>query len=94
MVSIISILGIIFFGAFFVNKLNKKDSNDNYVSNDVTKNQDETIISTYESVHESSEQTSIRRYADRDILRIEINLRLIRVIGINSDWFLVQINIG
>ena len=57
MVSIISILGIIFFGAFFVNKLNKKDSNDNYVSNDVTKNQDETIISTYESVHESSEQT-------------------------------------
>ena len=45
-------------------------------------------------VHVIFRQGSIRRYAELDILRIEINLRLIRVIGINGDRFLVQVNLG
>ena len=45
-------------------------------------------------VHVIFRQGSVWRYADRDILRVEINLRLIRELGINGDWFLVQINIG
>ena len=56
MESIISVLGVIFFLVYFANKLNKKDSDDNNISTDTIISHDETIISMYESAHESAEQ--------------------------------------
>lgn len=56
MESIIPVLGVIFFLVYFVNKLNKKDSDDNNISTDTIRSHDETIISMHESAHESAEQ--------------------------------------